>query len=100
MKKITLLLAAVALTSVSALAQNTPTQKTEVDVRENGTVKAETTTRTGRTKAGQKIENTGQDVKYAGKKTGHAVHRGAQKTGHAVKKGVKKVGNKAEDVVD
>ncbi|RAK65262.1 hypothetical protein [Hymenobacter edaphi] len=99
MKKL-MMLAAVALTSVAAQAQNTPTQKTEVDVRENGTVKTETTTRTGRTKAGQKIDNTGQDVKYAGKKTGHAVKRGAQKTGQAVKKGAKKVGNKAEDVVD
>jgi hypothetical protein len=100
MKKIMMLLAAVALTSVSALAQTTPTQTTEVDVRSNGTVKTETTTRTGRTKAGQKIENTGQDVKYAGKKTGSAVKRGAQKTGHAVKKGAKKVEKKAEDVVD
>ena len=89
MKKIMMLLAAVALTSLTVSAQDTPSQ----------------------TKAGRAVDATAQGVETGAHKTGHAVTRGAQKTGHvvkkgasktghAVKKGAKKVGNKAEDVVD
>ncbi|MBG8552581.1 hypothetical protein [Hymenobacter guriensis] len=110
MKKIVLLLAFAAF-SGSAFAQEeikTQTQNpatgaqstTEVDVRDNGTVKVESEARTGRTKAGQKAYNTGQDVKRAGRKTGHVAKRGAQKTGKGLKKAGKAVKNTAKDVVD
>ena len=107
MKKALLLFFATAFSS-AAFAQTTTTgneatgntTKTEVDVRDNGTVKSETTTRTGRTEVGQKRYNTTQDAKRVGKKTGNAVEKGAKKTGKAVKKGAKKVGNKVEDAVD
>jgi len=105
MKKILMLLAAAAF-STAAFAQGEKVvvrdeatgAKTETTVRDNGTVKTET--RTGRTEAGEKVYNTKEDVKDAGKKTGKVVKKGAQKTGKAVKKGVKAVKNKAEDVVD
>jgi len=103
MKKSLLLLAAVAF-STAAFAQTTTTQndatgaKATTTVRDNGTVKTET--RTGRTKAGQKIHNTKEDAEVVGSKAGHAVKTGAKKTGHAVKKGAKAVKNKAEDIVD
>ena len=103
MKKSLMLLAAVAF-STAAFAQTTTVQneatgaKTTTTVRDNGTMKVES--RTGRTKAGEKIHNTKEDAEVTGKKAGHAVKRGAQKTGKAVKKGAKAVKNKAEDVVD
>jgi hypothetical protein len=109
MKKAFLLFFATAF-STAAFAQSSTTTtgdkatgnttKTEVDVRDNGTVKTETTTRTGRTEVGQKRYNTTQDAKRAGKKTGNAVEKGAKKTGRAVKKGANKVGDKVEDIVD
>ncbi|MCC3157326.1 hypothetical protein LJ737_08750 [Hymenobacter sp. 15J16-1T3B] len=83
MKKLMMLLAAVALTSLTASAQDTPTQ-----------------TAPSQTKAGRTVDATAHGVEKGAKKTGHVVKRGAQKTGHAVKKGAKKVGNKAEDVVN
>ncbi|RTQ50095.1 hypothetical protein EJV47_10680 [Hymenobacter gummosus] len=89
MKKIMMLLAAVALTSLTASAQDTPSQTKAgraVDATAQGVERG--------------AEKTGSAVKRGAKKTGHVVKRGAQKTGHAVKKGAKKVGNKAEDVVD
>ena len=103
MKKSLLLIAAVAF-STAAFAQTTTVQnentgaKTTTTVRDNGTVKVES--RTGRTKAGEKIHNTKEDAKVAGQKTGTAVKKGAKKTERAVKKGAKAVKNKAEDVVD
>jgi hypothetical protein len=106
MKKI-LMIAAAAMFSTAAFAQgDTKTvskddatgAKTTVTTRDNGTMKVES--QTGRTEAGEKIHNTKEDAKYAGKKTGKVVKKGAQKTGKAVKKGAKAVKNKAADVVD
>lgn len=105
MKKILMLLTMAAF-STAAFAQGDKVvvkddatgAKTTATVRDNGTVKTET--RTGRTEAGQKVHNTKEDAKYAGKKTGKAVEKGAKKTGKAVEKGAKAVKNKAEDVVD
>ncbi|WP_375434563.1 hypothetical protein [uncultured Hymenobacter sp.] len=105
MKKILMLLAAVAF-STAAFAQGDKVvvkddatgAKTTATVRDNGTVKTES--RTGRTKAGEKVHNTKEDVKVAGQKTGAVVEKGAKKTGKVVKKGAKAVKNKAEDVVD
>jgi hypothetical protein len=82
-----------------------------VDVRDNGTMKMETETRTGRTEAGEIIQNTGDDVKDASKKsarfakkaarkTGHVAKRGAQKTAHGAKKAGRAVKNTAKDIVD
>src|SRR5690348_8078600 len=100
MKKIVLLLAFAAISTAASAQTESKTEikdpatgaktTTEVDVRDNGTVQTETETRTGRTKAGQAAHNTGQDVKYAGKKSGHAVKRAGQKTGHVAKKGAQK----------
>lgn len=78
MKKLMMMLAAAALTSLTVSAQDTPSQ----------------------TKAGRAVDATAHGVEKGAKKTGHVVKKGAKKTGHAVKKGAKKVGNKAEDVVD
>jgi hypothetical protein len=121
MKKIVLLLAFAAISTAASAQTETKTEikdpvtgaktTTEVDVRDNGTMKMETETRTGRTEAGEVIQTAGDDVKdaskksaravkRAGRKTGHVAKRGAQKTAHGVKKASKAVKNKAQDVVD
>src|SRR6476619_3914486 len=89
MKKVTLLLALCAFATAS-YAQTTPT--TEVKTRDNGTTKV--VTKTGKTNAGQALDNTKDAAGNVVHKTGHAIKRGAQKTGHAVKHGAQKVGNK------
>ncbi|WP_201983064.1 hypothetical protein [Hymenobacter rubidus] len=92
MKKVTLLLALSAF-ATSAFAQTTPS--TEVKVRDNGTTKV--VTKTGKTNAGQAIDNTKDAAGNVAHKTGHALKRGAQKTGHAVKHGTQKVGSKVKE---
>ncbi len=89
MKKETLLLALCAFATTS-FAQTTPS--TEVKTRDNGTTKV--VTKTGKTNAGQAIDNTKDAAGNVARKTGHAVKRGARKTTHAVKHGSQKVGNK------
>lgn len=89
MKKLMMLLAAVALTSLTVSAQDTPPSTKAgraVDATAQGVEKG--------------AEKTGHAVKKGAKKTGHVVKRGAQKTGHAVKKGANKVSEEAKDVVD
>ncbi|OGX82345.1 hypothetical protein [Hymenobacter glacialis] len=98
MKKSLMLLAGLALATTAANAQEvTPaTPKTEVEVRDNGTVK--TTTITGKTNVGAALENTkdaagnvarksARAAKRAAKKTANLAERGAKKTKRAVKKG-------------
>ena len=91
MKKVTLLLALSAF-ATSAFAQTTPT--TEVKTRDNGTTKV--VTKTGKTNAGQALENTADAAGNVAKKTGSAVKRGAKKTGRAVKRGTQKAEAKTE----
>lgn len=89
MKKLMMLLAAVALTSLTASAQDTPPSTKAgraVDATAQGVEKG--------------AHKTGHAVKKGAKATGNAVEKGAKKTGRAVKKGANKVGDKAEDVVD
>ena len=95
MKKVTLLLAFSAF-ATAAFAQTTPS--TEVKVRDNGTTKV--VTKTGKTNAGQALENTKDAAGNVAKKTGHAIKRGAVKTKHAVKHGAQKVGNKTVEVTE
>ncbi|MBF9238213.1 hypothetical protein I2I05_12485 [Hymenobacter sp. BT683] len=108
MKKSLLLLAGLALATTAANAQDvTPANpKTEVEVRDNGTVK--TTTKTGKTDVGATLDNTkdaagnvavktGSAVKRGARKTGSVVKRGAKKTTHAVKKGARKTSNAAKE---
>ncbi|GAA3949337.1 hypothetical protein [Hymenobacter algoricola] len=97
MKKALLLLTFAAF-STAAFAQTQEPMKTETKVRPNGTVKTES--RTGRTAAGQAVQNTKEDAKYAGRKTGSVVKKGARKTGRVVKKGATAVKDKAVDVAD
>ncbi|MDO7852748.1 hypothetical protein [Hymenobacter convexus] len=92
MKKVTLLLALCAFATTS-FAQTTPS--TEVKVRDNGTTKV--VTKTGKTNAGQAIDNTKDAAGNVAKKTGHAIKRGAKKTGAAVKHGAHKVGEKTKE---
>ena len=92
MKKVTLLLAFSAF-ATAAFAQTTPS--TEVKVRDNGTTKV--VTKTGKTNAGQAIDNTKDAAGNVAKKTGSAIKRGAKKTTHAVKHGAQKVGEKTVD---
>ena len=106
MKKITFALAL--LTSVFALPalaqsetksstmQNGAGTKTEVDVRSNGTVKTETTTKTGRTKSGEVINDAAQGTKNVGKK----VASGTKRAGKSVARGTKKIAKKVEKAVD
>ncbi len=75
---------------------------TEIDVRENGTVKVETDARTGRTKAGEVINDAAQGTKQTAKKVAHGTEHVAEKavngTEHVAKKtasGVKTAGKKA-----
>lgn len=89
MKKATLFLALSAF-ATTAFAQTTPS--TEVKVRDNGTTKV--VTKTGKTNAGQAIDNTKDAAGNVAKKTGSAIKRGAKKTKYAVKRGTQKVGNK------
>lgn len=64
---------------------------TEVKVRDNGTMKVETDTRTGRTKAGEVVNDAAQETKMVGKKVGNGTEKAAKKT----VQGTKKVGKKA-----
>ncbi|SFQ73342.1 hypothetical protein [Hymenobacter arizonensis] len=93
MKKTLLLLAGLALATTAANAQDiTPaTPKTDVKVRDNGTVK--TTTKTGKTNVGAALDNTKDAAGNVASKTGSAVKRGAKKTGRVVKKGANKTSN-------
>ena len=74
MKKVILLLAACAFTTVS-FAQTTPT--TEVKVRDNGTKKV--VTKTGKTNVGQALENTADAAGNLVEKGGDAIESGAKK---------------------
>ncbi len=89
MKKAALFLALSAF-ATTAFAQTTPS--TEVKTRDNGTTKV--VTKTGKTNAGQAIDNTKDAAGNVAKKTGSAIKRGAKKTKYAVKRGTQKVGNK------
>lgn len=90
MKKSLLLLAGLALATTAANAQDvTPaTPKTEVEVRDNGTVKE--TTKTGKTNVGAALDNTKDAAGNVARKGGSAVKRGAKKTGTVVKRGARK----------
>ncbi len=103
MKKMLMMLTAAAFVSSAAIAQDVP--KTEVKVRDNGTVKA--TTKTGKTNVGAALDNTkdaagnvihraGHAIKRGAKKTSHAVRRGADKTSSAMKRGTAKAEAKTE----
>ena len=81
MKKVILLLATCAFTTVS-FAQTTPT--TEVKVRDNGTKKV--VTKTGKTNVGQALENTADAAGNLVSDAGDAISGGAKKSKHAVKK--------------
>lgn len=117
MKKLLMLAGAALLFAAPAFAQtemhttekgaNGAQKKTEVDVRSNGTMKVETTERTGRTKAGEKINDAAQDTKEVGKDVAHGTKHVGQKVAHGTKKAGKAVGhtvkkgaNKVEDAVD
>ena len=93
MKKAALFLALSAF-ATTAFAQTTPS--TEVKVRDNGTTKV--VTKTGKTNAGQAIDNTKDAAGNVAHKTGSAIKRGAKKTGHAMKRGARKVSNKTVEV--
>lgn len=93
MKKATLFLALFAF-ATTAFAQTTPS--TEVKVRDNGTTKV--VTKTGKTNAGQALDNTKDAAGNVAHKTGSAIKRGAKRTGHAMKRGAQKVGNKTVKV--
>ena len=86
MKKMLMLLTAAAFVSTAAVAQDAP--KTEVKVRDNGTVK--TTTKTGKTDVGAALDNTKDAAGNVAHKTGHAIKRGAKRAGHAIKRGAHK----------
>jgi hypothetical protein len=90
MKKSLLLLAGLAFAATAANAQDvTPANpKTEVEVRDNGTVK--TTTKTGKTNVGAALDNTKDAAGNVAGKAGSAVKSGAKTTGRVVKKGYKK----------
>ena len=97
MKKVSLLLALVALAATTSFAQTTPT--TEVKTRDNGTMKVTTTnpatgettvTKTGKTNTGATLDATKDAAGNVAHKTGHVVKKGAAKTTHAVKSGARK----------
>jgi hypothetical protein len=94
MKNAILLLAACAFTTAS-FAQ-TPT--TEVKVRDNGTKKI--VTKTGKTNAGQAIDNTADAAENVAKKAGHGIKKGAKKAGTAVKHTTQKAGKKTVEATD
>lgn len=89
MKKVILLLAACAFTTVS-FAQTTPT--TEVKVRDNGTKKV--VTKTGKTNVGAALENTADAAGNVASDAGHAIKRGAKKTARATKRTSQKASRK------
>ncbi len=101
MKKQLLLAGAAILLAAPAFAQSEKVivkdgvtgakSTTEVKVRDNGTMKVETDSRTGRTKAGEVVNEAGHDTKMAGKKVIHGTEKVADKT----VQGTKKVGKKA-----
>ena len=108
MKKHFFLAGIAALLAVPAFAQTEKTvmkneatgakTTTEVKVRDNGTVKTETETRTGRTKAGEVVNEAAQDPKMAGKKVADGTEKVVEGTGNVAKKaatGTKKVAKKA-----
>ena len=90
MKNAILLLAACAFTTAS-FAQ-TPT--TEVKTRDNGTKKI--VTKTGKTNAGQAIENTADAAGNLAKKTGKKIKHGTQKLGKKTVKATDKMEAKSE----
>ncbi|WP_035561419.1 hypothetical protein [Hymenobacter sp. IS2118] len=107
MKKSFLLFAGLALATTAANAQDvTPANTTtEVEVRDNGTVK--TTTKTGKTNVGEALDNTkdaagniadktGNAVKRAARKTSKTAKRAARNTSNAAKKGTRKLKEKTE----
>ncbi|RZK29154.1 MAG: hypothetical protein EOO63_09680 [Hymenobacter sp.] len=89
MKKVILLLAVCAFTTVS-FAQTTPT--TEVKVRDNGTKKV--VTKTGKTNVGAALENTADAAGNVASDAGHAIKRGAKKTARATKRTSQKASRK------
>ena len=95
MKKTLLLLAGLSFAAAAHaqdVKQTNPATgaSTEVEVRDNGTVK--TTTKTGKTNVGQALDNTKDAAGNVAHKTGSAVKRGAKKTGSAVKRTAKRTG--------
>ena len=128
MKKHLFLAGIAALLAVPAFAQSEKTSvkneatgaktTTEVKVRDNGSVKIETDTRTGRTKAGEVVNDAAQGTKMAGKKVARGTEKVAdgtkdvakktvagtkhvaRKTGHAIEKGANKTENAVEKAVD
>jgi hypothetical protein len=115
MNKLLILAGAALLFAAPAVAQTTTVKNeatgakttTEVKVRDNGTVRVEQESRTGRTKTGEAINDAAQDTKTAGKKVANGTERvgkkavnGTKKAGKAVGKTAKKGANKVEDAVD
>ncbi len=110
-----LLLAAALLFAAPAVAQTTTVKNeatgakttTEVKVRDNGTVRVQQDSRTGRTKAGEAVNDAAQDTKMASKKVANGSEKvakkavkGTKKAGKAVGNTAKKGANKVEDAVD
>ena len=118
MKKTLLLVAVSALFSTAALAQPTTPAQTDVNVRDNGTVKATTTvgdekvtTKTGKTNVGAALDNTkdatgnvarkaGRGVKKGAKATARVAKRGAKATSRTVRKGAQKTSGAVRDVTE
>lgn len=71
---------------------------TEVKVRDNGSIKTETDTRTGRTEAGEVINEAGHDTKEAGKKVANGTEKVADKTASGTKNVAKKTASGAKTV--
>ena len=69
---------------------------TEVKVRDNGTVKVETESRTGRTKAGEVVNDAAQDTKHVAKKAANGTEHVAEKAVDGTKHVAKKVANGTE----
>ncbi len=117
MKKHLLMAGLAALLTVPAVAQSgTTTTKDEatgakttttVKVRDNGTTRVQTDSRTGRTKAGEVVNEAAQDTKMVGKKVANGTEKvatktvqGTKKAGKAVGKTVKKGAQKTEAAVE
>lgn len=106
MKKYLFLAAVAALLTTPAFAQSATLKAkepaigakstTEVKVRDNGTMKVESESQTGRTKAGETLNEAAQDTKQAGKKVGNTTEKAAKKTAS----GAKSVGKKAVNGVE
>ena len=71
---------------------------TEVKVRDNGTMKVETTERTGRTATGEVIHEAAQDTKMAGKKVAHGTKEVGKDVAHGTEKVVTKVAHGTKEV--